>query len=142
MKFVAIKDFANVKALGLDKADHKLAHENHVHKGTRFAVGKTEIFKDLREDDKTLVAQLIASRSAIVDCDANKPLIEKVDTEVKAEAKAAEAAGKPVSLPEMIATAVATALAQARPAAAPRTPSCDPASARPTPHPATIPVKP
>ena len=91
MKLVAIKNFANVKTLDLDPKDHDLEHPLHIHKGCRFAVGKSEVFKELNETDKGTVTQLFSSGSAVVDCDANKEIIAKIDGEVKAEEKAAKA---------------------------------------------------
>ena len=87
MKLIATRDFANVKPLGLDAVALKLAHENHIPKGTRFSVGSTEIFNDLRAAEKVTVAQLVTSKSAIIVNAENAALVAKIETEVAAEAK-------------------------------------------------------
>jgi hypothetical protein len=94
MKLVAIRDFANVRALGLtvDPKSSGFKHTNHVHKGYRFEIGKGDIFNDLPTPDRTVISQLIVSKAALIDNDANKPLIAKVDAEVKAQAAADVAA--------------------------------------------------
>jgi hypothetical protein len=89
MKLVAIKNFSNVKRLGLDPKEHKLQHDGHVHKGLRFSVGKTEVFKELSEDQKGIVSELIASGSVVVDSPDNKDIITRIDDEVKADAEVA-----------------------------------------------------
>ena len=124
MKFVAKKDFANAPALGLKLTEKTpgFVHELHVHKGHRFEVGSTDIFDDLKPNEKDVVAQLIAGKSAVYDSTANKSVIAKIDAEVEADAaaedkrkeKAAAAesitvAGVLAALPEMIAQAVAAA---------------------------------
>ena len=117
MKLVAKKDFANVGSLALEASKHNLKHPMHVHKGVRFAVGTTEIFDDLKQAEKVVVAQLISSKSAVIDNDANKALVAKIDAEAAAEVKAEQAASAKVqSLPELIAAAVATALSGMKPA--------------------------
>jgi ABC-type branched-subunit amino acid transport system ATPase component len=115
MKLVAIKDFANVKPLGLtipETADG-FVHANHVHTGFRFTIGKSEVFDDLTVPEQVTVAQLIRSKSAIIENDKNKELIAKVDAQVKAQKKL-DAATKPAkTLPEVIAEAVAAGVASA-----------------------------
>lgn len=85
MKLVAIKNFANVPSLGLDPEEHNLIHKDHVHKGCRFAVGRSEVFKELNETQKSTVTQLVTSGSAVVDCKDNAEIIARIDKEVKAE---------------------------------------------------------
>ena len=87
MKLIAIRDLANVKPLGLDAAVLKLAHENHIPKGTEFNIGRTEVFGDLTASEKVIVAQLNASKSAIVVNAANDALVKKIKDEVAAETK-------------------------------------------------------
>jgi hypothetical protein len=94
MKLVALKDFANVKRLGLDAKEAGLTHELHVHKGLRFAIGKTEVFKELSEEQKGVVTELLTSGSAVVDNKDNADIIARIDTEVKVAADAAEKAEK------------------------------------------------
>jgi|SRR5208283_3422939 len=112
MKLVAKKDFANVKALGLtvDKKNDGFVHENVVHKGYRFAIGKPDIFDDLTENDKVIIVRLVSqAQVAVFDDDKNKAAVAKIDAEVKAENAAATAAPT-VSFEERIAAAVALAL--------------------------------
>ena len=115
MKLVARKDFANVPALGLklNEKTEGFIHENHVHKGHRFEVGSTDIFDDLKETEKVIVAQLMVSKSAVINNDSNKHVIAKIDAEAKIERAAEKSASEKAatSLPELIAAAVATALA-------------------------------
>lgn len=87
MKLIVTRDIANVKPLGLDAVALKLVHENHIPKGTRFSIGKSEIFKDLLATEKVIIAELISSRSAIVVNAENDELVKKIDVEVAAEAK-------------------------------------------------------
>ena len=116
MKFVAAKDFANVKSLNLTldpKADN-FVHELHVPKGHRFEVGTGETLElEPVQANKVLIAQLIVSKSAVGDNEKNKPLIKKIDAEVAAANKAAAKQEKAQSLPELIAAAVAKALVEA-----------------------------
>ena len=115
MKLVAIKDFANVKPLGMiiDSKSDGFVHANHVHTGYRFAVGKSDIFEDLTVPEQEIVAQLVRSKSAIIENDKNKELIAKVDAGVKAQKKLDEAAKPARTLPEIIAEAVAAGVASA-----------------------------
>ena len=111
MKLVAKKDFANVPSLALTG----LEVPTHVPKGKRFAVGAAELFADLSQTEKTLVAQLMVSKAVVADDSdkANVAAIAKIDAEVKAEAIAAAKAAKPVSMEEAVASAVASALVAA-----------------------------
>ena len=116
MKFVARKDFANVPSLKLPltKSTPGFVHELHVHKGHRFEVGKAETLElEDNQSNKVIIAQLIVSKSAVIDNEKNKPLIAKIDAEVAAERKQAESAKSMPSMPELIAAAVAGALAEA-----------------------------
>jgi hypothetical protein len=99
MKLVAIKNFTNVKSLDLDPKDAGLQHPLHIHKGCRFAVGKSEVFKELNETDKGIVTQLFSSGSAVVDCDANKEIVARIDSEVKLEERASKATAVKAAAP-------------------------------------------
>jgi hypothetical protein len=94
MKLVAIKDFANVKALDLDANELKLANANHIPKGLRFSIGKTEVFKELNESQKEVVSKLVASASVVVDCKDNADIVSRIDDEVKSSAKVDAAIAK------------------------------------------------
>lgn len=119
MKLVAIKDFANVRALGLTIPEETegFKHGGHVHKGHRFTIGTTEIYDDLKAVEKENVGQLLHARCAIFDDKDNAKLIAKLDAEVAKERAAAKklAEAKPAAtvsdilqaLPKMIATALA-----------------------------------
>ncbi len=119
MKLVAIKDFANVRALGLTVPEtaEGFKHAGHVHKGHRFAIGTTEIYDDLKAVEKENVGQLLHARCAILDDKDNEKLIAKLDAEVAKERAAAKklAEAKPTAtvadilqaLPKMIAAALA-----------------------------------
>lgn len=99
MKLVAIKNLANVKRLGLDAKENKLQHPGHIHKGLRFAVGKTEVFKELTEEQKGVVSELISSGSVVVDNKDNADIVSRIDDEVKVEARTAEVLEKKASAP-------------------------------------------
>ena len=115
MKFVARKDFANAPSLKLKltKDTPGFVHELHVHKGHRFSVGSADTLElEDNQANKVIIAQLIVSKSAVIDNDKNAPLIKKIDAEVAAERKQAEAVKAAPSLPELVAAAFADALAQ------------------------------
>jgi hypothetical protein len=120
MKLVACKNFANVPSLGLkvNPEDVGFVHPLHVHKGYRFDIGTGKIYgdsktqTDLTQPERTLIAQLIVSKSAVIDdgSSESKAVIARIDAEVAVERKADAAAAKVLSQPEMIAAAVASAL--------------------------------
>jgi hypothetical protein len=100
MKLVALKSFSNVKRLGLDPKEIKLQHDGHVHKGLRFTVGKSEVFKELDENQKGIVSELVAAGAAVVDCKDNEDIIKRIDDEVKTdEAVAKKLAAKTTPAP-------------------------------------------
>lgn len=119
MKLVAIKDFANVRALGLTipEGEEGFKHAGHVHKGYRFSIGSTEIYDDLKAIEKENVGQLLHARCAILDDKDNAKVIAKLDAEVAKERAAAKklAEAKPAAtiadvlqaLPKMISAALA-----------------------------------
>lgn len=87
MKLVASKDFFNSKRLGItvSGADKHFRHESHVHKGYRFSIGTTEIYKDFGAQDQEDVGTLLKHGCAVMDNDENKHVIAKIDAEAKAE---------------------------------------------------------
>ncbi len=128
MNFVARKQFANVKELGLklDEKEKGFIHQEHVHKGARFSYGKEGVeYIDLPANEKQVIGQLLHSGCAVIDNtkdDQSVKAVAKIDAQVKAERKAEEAAEErarkaAVPIQDLIATAVATAVAQAVPAA-------------------------
>jgi len=119
MKLVAKKDFFNVKnlSLNLDPKDTGKIDKFHVPKGFRFTIGTATVFKDLTQDQKVLVSQLMLSQCTVIDDEKSSESqsdIAKIDAEVAAEKAAAEKvkANTPLSVPEQIALGVAQALAQ------------------------------
>lgn len=60
MKLIALRDFTNVKGLGLKVKDQQ--HDNHIHEGAEFEIGTSATLKELEEADPAkarTVAQLI-----------------------------------------------------------------------------------
>jgi hypothetical protein len=115
MKLVARRDFANVPKLGLKLTDGTkgFVHAGHVHKGHRFEVGTSDIFEDLKVEDQATVAQLIGSRCAVYDVDANKAVLAKIDAEVSEAARQSKSVNAAPSMAELIASAVSGAVAKA-----------------------------
>ena len=98
MKLIAKKDFINVPSLGvvLTEETPGFVNSNHIHTGHRFEIGRSEKFKELKQDEQDLITRLISSESVVVDNDANKTIIAKIDAEAKAaEAKTKVASNRP-----------------------------------------------
>lgn len=92
MKLIALRDFRNVAQLRLKDGDDSIVkdavHDDHVHKGAVFEIGKEQSLEALRKKDlpsAQIVAHLIAS-GAVGDASDNK-LVEKVGTEIAVEKK-------------------------------------------------------
>jgi hypothetical protein len=125
MKLIAAKDFFNAKTIGVTpevlKADGRFRHENHVHKGCRFSIGKGDVYKDLSADEQYAAGTLISRGMAVIDVSGTeaatpawKATVEKIDADAKAEYEAHKAALAPKkSLIQALAEAVAVAVAQA-----------------------------
>lgn len=122
MKFVANKDFANVKSLGIKL--EKPLHERHVHKGARFEIGTAEKFEDLAKDDQVKVVALLSKGGAGMPCavDASdEKAVRKIDNEVKieqAQAAQAKAAAQPLTIESLTAAVTAAVLKALAPPAA------------------------
>jgi hypothetical protein len=128
MKLVAQRDFFNAKGIGVKpdqlKAGGMFRHENHVHKGCRFTIGASDVYKDLSNDEQYAVGTLISRGMAVMDTtgqkeDVNGPIIAKIDAEAKAEYEAHKSALAPrksfiAQLAEVVAVAVAKALADSK----------------------------
>jgi predicted HTH transcriptional regulator len=87
MKFVATKDFANVRYLSLTVPD--AVHPRHVHKGARFSIGGDQPFGLLPQDDQQRIKNLRGAGCIIDDTPANENAIKYLDNEVVATAKKA-----------------------------------------------------
>lgn len=87
MNLIALKDFRNVQSINLTLED--ALHENHVHKGATFEIGKGAKLKDCSKPEQELIAQLILA--GCVGDATDKAVVEAVNKEVKAD-KAREAA--------------------------------------------------
>jgi hypothetical protein len=88
MKLVAKKDFANVPVLGItiDPKTPGFVHSDHIHKGFRFSIGKSEDPKELSRPERTLIVSLVSSESVVVDKPGNEKLIAEIDASAKADA--------------------------------------------------------
>jgi hypothetical protein len=85
MQFIALRDFAKVPLIAkhIDLGD-QTRHPNAIHKGAVFNIGKRDKFKELQQEEKELVAQLILARCI---ADAGDPKIVKaVQDEIAADA--------------------------------------------------------
>ena len=93
MKLIAKSDFFNTKSLGVvvDKKSAGFKHENIIHKGCRFEVGKGEFFKDLPPSEKEIVGGLVRTGMVVFADDKenlNNGVIKQIDDEVAAEVAA------------------------------------------------------
>jgi hypothetical protein len=86
MKFVAIRDLANVPSIGItvDPKSPGFKHPKHIHKGYRFTFGSTDIFDDLPQSEKLTVSQLLVSKGVVIDdgSAASNAAIAKVEAEI------------------------------------------------------------
>ena len=91
MNLIALKAFRNVKSLRLRGKDQKSTvegsiHDDHVHKGARFAMGDQKTLADMHEADQATavqVASLIAA-GCVGEAD-NEDTVAAVAAEVKAD---------------------------------------------------------
>lgn len=90
MKLIALKDFRNVPGLELEIKDAQ--HDNHVHKGATFEIGKYDVLKDCSKTDQQTVAQLIVS--GCVGDATDEKVVKAVKLEVEADEKREKAAAK------------------------------------------------
>lgn len=91
MKLIATKDFSRVPALDFIDLPDRI-HENHIHKGATFDVGKAAKFTDLNKTDQQLVAGLV--HAGCVGDASDEKVVKAVQAEIAADKKRAENAAK------------------------------------------------
>lgn len=88
MKLIALRDFSRVPALdGINIENAR--HQNEIHKGATFEIGKAAKLEDLNGPDKLLVAQLVYA-GAVGDA-TDKSLVDAVKSDLAADKKREEA---------------------------------------------------
>lgn len=127
MKLVAQRDIYNSKPFNVKvsptlpdgKADPLFQHEQHIHKGARFTIGQSDVYKDLSagpNGEQFIVGTLIKYGIAVLDIEDNvkNGVIPKIDREAKQELEARKkASAKQLSAEELIGAAVAKAVSEA-----------------------------
>jgi hypothetical protein len=85
MQFIALRDFLKVPLMDkMIDLGEQAKHPKMIHKGAIFDIGKRDKMKDLQQNEKELVAQLVLARCI---ADAGDPKIVKaVQDEIAADA--------------------------------------------------------
>ncbi len=121
MKFVAARDFSNVKNLSIKLPD--ASHPLHIHKGARFSIGEVDKADDLSADDKEAVIRLTHAKCIVPESDT--VAVKRIDGEAKVEAereKRLKEASAPKSIEDRIAEGIAKGVLAAQAAQKPADP--------------------